>query len=77
VSEAEGYILAHAGGQGYVLRTITAGNEWAVLPQGKKGTALANTYLRDMDVCSKTGNTMYAAGLASNGTAGVAMKMSA
>ena len=75
VSDAEGYISARAGGQSYILRTITAGNEWTVLPQGKKGVALSNTYLRDLDVCNKYSNTCYAAGLASNGTAGVAMKM--
>jgi photosystem II stability/assembly factor-like uncharacterized protein len=74
-SEAEGYILAAAGGQSYVLRTITAGNEWVVLPQGKKGTALSNTYLRDIAVGGKTDNIAYAVGLAANGTAGVALKM--
>lgn len=74
-SEAEGYLAAVSGGQTYILRTITAGNEWVVLPQGKKGVAVANTYLRDIDVTSKFGNVAYAVGLASNGTAGVAVKM--
>lgn len=73
-SEAEGFISAQAGGQSYILRTITAGNEWVVLPQGKKGTAVANTYLRDVDVCGKYNNTAYAVGL--NGAAGIAVKMS-
>jgi hypothetical protein len=76
ISEAEGYLLAVAGGMTYVLRTITAGNEWVVLPQGKKGTSISNTYLTDVAVCSKFGNTAYAAGLAANGTAGIALKMS-
>lgn len=75
-SEAEGYISASAGGQSYILRTITAGNEWVVLPQGKKGTPSANTYLRDIATGADFDNTVYAAGLASNGTAGVALKMS-
>lgn len=74
-SEAEGFISAQAGGQSYILRTITAGNEWTVLPQGKKGIAVANTYLTDIAVTSKFGNVTYAAGLASNGTAGIALKM--
>lgn len=74
-SEAEGFISAQAGGQSYILRTITAGNEWTVLPQGKKGVAVANTYLTDIAVTSKFGNVTYAAGLASNGTAGIALKM--
>lgn len=73
-SEAEGYISAQAGGQSYILRTITAGNEWVVLPQGKKGTAVANSYLSDIATCSKYNNTVYAAGL--NGSAGIAVKMS-
>lgn len=72
-SQAEGFILAQGGGQGYVLRTITAGNEWVVLPQGKKGTAISNSYLRDLDTCKPFNNTAYAAGL--NGSAGIILKM--
>lgn len=74
-SEAEGFISAQAGGQSYILRTITAGNEWTVLPQGKRGVALSNGYLRDIEVCSKYGNTAFAVGLAANLSAGVAIKM--
>lgn len=75
VSEAEGYIAARAGGQSYILRTITAGYEWVVLPQGKKGVALANSRLQDLAVTNKFMNTVYAAGLATNGTAGIALRM--
>lgn len=77
VSEAEGYISARAGGQSYILRTITGGYEWVVLPNGKKATPLANSYLLDIAVTTKFGNLVYAAGLAQNGTAGIALKMSA
>jgi len=77
ISEAEGFISAHAGGQSYVLRTITAGNEWTVMPQGKRAVAVDNTYLKDIAVCSKYGNTAFAAGLADNGTAGIILKMAA
>lgn len=73
ITEAEGYLLAADGSQTYVLRTITGGNEWVVLPEGKKGTPVDNTYLTDAAVCSE--NTAYAAGLAANGTAGIALKM--
>lgn len=76
VSQAEGYLSARGGGQSYILRTITAGNEWVVLPQGKTGVAVANSYLKDLAVCNKFGNTAFAAGLASNGTAGIIVKMS-
>lgn len=77
VSEAEGYISARAGGQSYILRTKTGGYEWTVLPDGKKGLSVANSYLSDIAVTSKFGNLVYAAGLASNLTAGIALKMSA
>lgn len=74
VSEAEGYLLAASGSQGYVLRTITAGNEWVVLPQGKSGTPVGNSYLTDVDVCSRYENTAFAVGLAGSG-AGIILKM--
>lgn len=77
VSEAEGFLIGRSGGSSYVLRTITAGNEWTVLPQGKKGTPVNNSYLSHVRGCGKTANTAYAVGLASNGTAGIALKMSA
>lgn len=76
VSEAEGYISARGGGQSYILRTITGGNKWVVLPNGKKGTALANSYLSDIAVTAQFSNLVYAAGLAQNGTAGIAIRMS-
>jgi photosystem II stability/assembly factor-like uncharacterized protein len=77
ISEAEGYISAQGGGQSYVLRTITAGNEWVVLPEGKSGVAVDNSYLRDLAVCSKYSNTAFAAGLADDGSAGIILKMAA
>ena len=77
VSEAEGYMIASDGSRSYVLRTITAGNEWDVMPQGKTSSYVNNTYLTDVDGCSKYSNTAYAAGLASNGTAGIILKMTA
>lgn len=75
-SEAEGYISARGGGQSYILRTITGGNKWVVLPNGKKGTALANSYLSDIATTTKFGNLIYTAGLAQNGTAGIAIRVS-
>lgn len=76
VSEAEGYISARSGGQSYILRTITAGYEWVVLPQGKKGVALPNSSLRDIAITNQFSNTVYAAGLATGGATGIAMRMS-
>lgn len=75
VTEGEGYLLATDGSQTYVLRTVTAGNEWSVLPQGKSGTPVDNTFLTDLAICSKYANTAFAAGLAPNGTAGMLLKM--
>lgn len=77
VSEAEGYLSARTAGQSYILRTITGGNEWVVLPQGKTAVAVDNTYLTDIAVCSKYANVAYAGGLADNGTAGIILKMTA
>lgn len=74
VSEAEGYLSVRGGGDGFVLRTITAGNEWTVLPNGKKGIPVVNAYLSDLAVCSKYANTVYASGLADNGTAGIILR---
>lgn len=74
VSDAEGYISVRSGGMSYILRTITAGYEWVVLPMGKRSTPIANSSLTDIAVCSKYANTVFAAGLASNGTAGIIMR---
>lgn len=75
ISEAEGYLIGQTGGTSVVLRTITAGNEWVTLPNGKSSVPVENTYLTDLAVCSKTANTAFAAGLADNGTAGIILKM--
>lgn len=77
VSEAEGFLLATDGSQGYVLRTITAGNEWVVLPEGKNATAVDNAYLRDIDGCGEFANTVFAAGLDDDSTSGIILKMAA
>jgi len=77
ISEAEGYISARTAGESFILRTITAGNEWVVLPQGKSSVSIDNTYLTDVAICSKYSNTAYAGGLADNGTAGIILKMTA
>lgn len=77
ISEAEGYISARDAGKSYILRTITAGNEWVVLPNGKRATPINNTSLTDLMPCSKYSNTVYAAGLAAGGSLGIIVKMTA
>jgi photosystem II stability/assembly factor-like uncharacterized protein len=74
ISEAEGYIAAGDGSTAVILRTKTAGNEWVVLPDGKRAVAQLNTSLNDIAVVSKYANTVYACGLADNGSAGVVYK---
>lgn len=76
VSKAEGYLSAHAGGQSYILRTITGGYEWVVLPSGKRGTPVSNSRLNDIAVTKRYENLVYAAGLAQNTTNGIALRMS-
>jgi photosystem II stability/assembly factor-like uncharacterized protein len=75
ISEAEGYISARDAGKSYILRTITAGNEWLVLPSGKAATPINNTSLTDLTVCSKYANTVWAAGLAAGAASGIIVKM--
>jgi photosystem II stability/assembly factor-like uncharacterized protein len=77
VSEAEGYMLVSTGSQGLILRTITAGNQWVVLPQGKQGIAINNSALTDVAVCSKYANTAFAAGTATGGSTGIIIKAGA
>lgn len=75
ISEAEGYLSARDAGKSYILRTITAGNEWVVLPSGKSAVPVNNTSLTDLDICSKYSNTAFAAGLAAGASAGIIVKM--
>lgn len=77
ISEAEGYLSARDAGKSYILRTITAGNSWVVLPEGKQGTPVNNTSLTDLDVCSRYSNTAFAAGLNTGGVTGIIVKMTA
>lgn len=77
VGEAEGYILAETGGTGVVLRTKTGGYEWSTLPDGRRAVAQNNAYLTDIAVCKRYSNTVFATGLAKNGSAGVAYRFSA
>lgn len=76
VSEAEGYMLVNTGSQGIILRTITAGNQWVALPQGKTGVLVNNSILADVAVCSKYSNTAFAAGTAVGGATGIIIKAS-
>ena len=75
ISEAEGYMLARSGGQSYVLRTITAGNEWIVTPQGRTGIPVANSVLSDVDIVSPYSNIAFAVGTNKAGTGGVIIRM--
>ena len=77
VSEAEGYIIASTGSTGVVLRTITAGNEWNTLPNGKRGIALNNQWLNRLTTTDRYSNAAYAVGMASGGGSGVIYKYSA
>jgi photosystem II stability/assembly factor-like uncharacterized protein len=77
ISDAEGYMSARDAGKSYILRTITAGNSWSVLPGGKIASPVNNTSLPDLDVCSKYSNTAFACGLAAGASAGIIVKMTA
>jgi len=61
---------------GRILRTISGGNSWFVVPEGA-GSIPANRSINALAVCHKEVNVLYAAGLASGGADGIIIKGSA
>lgn len=58
---------------GRILRTISGGNSWFVVPEGA-GSIPANDQLNALAVCVKDVNTLYAGGLADNAADGIIIK---
>lgn len=67
--------LAHATATpaGRILRTISGGNSWYVLPDGSSSLP-ANDKINSLAVCKKDVNTVYGAGLADNAADGILVK---
>jgi photosystem II stability/assembly factor-like uncharacterized protein len=76
--DAEGFLAVRSGtGAGRILRTITAGNRWVVLPNGTTGAIADNDYLNDLAVCGTGTNVVFGGGLDDDGTTGVLVKAAA
>jgi photosystem II stability/assembly factor-like uncharacterized protein len=74
VSDAEGYLSGRDGGSARLLRTITGGYEWWDLPERAGSSIPGSQYLTDLAVCEPESNVVFAAGLATDGTAGMIIK---
>lgn len=79
--EAEGFIMARqtvsSVESGIILRTITGGYEWRILPDQVGAVIPANDYLNDLAVCGVGKNRVFAGGLDDGGTTGMIVKASA
>lgn len=76
VNEAEGFIAVEDNGSGLILRTITGGYEWTILPDGKKAAIAGNDRIRDIAVCGTGKNKVFGAGLDDDGATGIIVKAS-
>lgn len=76
VDEVEGYIAVYDGANGSILRTITGGYEFTVLPDGRRASIPDNDYINDLATCGTGKNKLFAGGLADDATAGVLVKAS-
>lgn len=76
VDEAEGFMAIDTASGGEILRTITGGYEWTVLPDGKKQAIPANDRINDLAVCGVGKNRVFGAGLDDGGVTGVIVKAS-
>lgn len=67
--------LAHAtaGNVGRILRTISGGNTWYVLPDGSSTMPVADRF-NALAVCTQDTNTVYGGGLADNAFDGIIVK---
>lgn len=68
-----GFISHTLNGAGRLLRTISGGHSWYVLPDGNS-TLTTNDRLNSLAVCQKDVNTLYAGGLAANAADGILLK---
>lgn len=72
-SRTVGYVSHTLSGAGRILRTVSGGNSWIVLPEGTT-TLPTNDKINSLAVCLKNVNTVYGAGLAANAADGIIVK---
>lgn len=76
-SEKVGFIsIRQAGPAGKILRTISGGKTWYILPEQRGQNIPANDYITDMDGCQKEVNILFAGGLSDGGSDGILLKVS-
>lgn len=73
-SDSVGFVAHNTGTEGRLLRTVSGGNSWYVLPEGTTGTVPANAAINDLAVCLQEVNMLYAGGAATGGVDGVIIK---
>ena len=59
---------------GRILRTISGGNSWYVLPEGTSPTIPANDYVAALAACSEDPNLVYGGGLDDDASDGILIK---
>lgn len=72
-SDMVGFISHTKSAAGRILRTISGGNSWYVLPDGTS-TLPANDKINSLALCKRDVNTVYAGGLADNAADGILVK---
>lgn len=72
-SNQVGYISHTLATRGRILRTISGGHSWYVLPDGSSTLPLADK-INSLAVCQREVNTLYAGGLADNAADGILIK---
>lgn len=73
VDDVVGYIAARTSTTARILRTTDGGRDWYALPES--GVSLpAADYFNQLALCESGHNTMFAAGLADDGSSGISVK---
>lgn len=72
-SDMVGYVSHTKNTAGRILRSISGGNTWYVLPDGSSSLP-ANDKINSLALCKRDVNTVYAGGLADNAADGILVK---
>lgn len=74
-TQAVGYILHDLSGEGRVLRTISGGQSWYLLPEDVALSLPDNAGLNSVAACGEDPNQVWAGGLASDESDGILIKL--
>jgi photosystem II stability/assembly factor-like uncharacterized protein len=73
-SDTVGFAIHNTGTKGRILRTVSGGNSWYVMPESVSEVLPANVQLNALAVCLEEVNVLYAGGLATGSADGVIIK---